>query len=186
MPTFDELWKVAEDSLRSVLQLKNAKVWRRAWEGGLARSYLDGMAEEAVGPVISASELAQSYFEKQGLRFAKELTETDLRFIRQTLIDNWDDKSGFLDAIRETYICSEARGERIWDNETHIAYRSGNQDYARSDGKTTKTWVTTGSDAMCEECEAMDGETVPIDEPYSNGMMTAHAHNGCQCDEEFS
>jgi hypothetical protein len=54
-------------------------------------------------------------------------------------------------------------------------------DYEASQGARTKTWVVSGLDNMCLACKEMDGETVPIDEPYSNGEMVAHLHPNCQC-----
>ena len=47
-----------------------------------------------------------------------------------------------------------------------------------------KTWRT--APGCCDECRDMGGETVPIDQPYSNDLMTAGAHPHCYCIDEYA
>jgi hypothetical protein len=48
---------------------------------------------------------------------------------------------------------------------------------------STKTWVVTSSNPR-EEHAAVDGETVPVDQPFSTGQMWPGGPN-CQCDVTF-
>ena len=56
--------------------------------------------------------------------------------------------------------------------------------------RTTKTWRTRPQESKsgaCEKCLAMEGETVAVDEPYSNGMMSAsECHPNGKCFDEFN
>lgn len=59
----------------------------------------------------------------------------------------------------------------------------GKVDTAKRVGLTTKTWVVTSSNPRPEH-DAMDGETAPVSEPFSNGDMWPSGPN-CQCDVSF-
>ena len=49
----------------------------------------------------------------------------------------------------------------------------------------TKQWVT--APGCCDECAAMGEEDpVPVDQPYSNGLMTAGLHPHCYCIDEYA
>jgi len=43
----------------------------------------------------------------------------------------------------------------------------------------TKEWIVTPDDALCPECEPMDGRTVPINEDFPNGDPPLHP--SCRC-----
>lgn len=67
----------------------------------------------------------------------------------------------------------------------------GSQAAAHKGGLTTKTWHTNSGNPRAEHA-AMNGETVPIDEEFSNGMMWpgdpaggADNNAGCQCSVSF-
>lgn len=50
-----------------------------------------------------------------------------------------------------------------------------------------KTWrVDPTSADMCIYCLSLDGETVPLNEPFSNGNMVPHDHPWCRCTMEIS
>ncbi|ATW59895.1 capsid maturation protease [Arthrobacter phage Waltz] len=43
-----------------------------------------------------------------------------------------------------------------------------------------KEWNAEVGDA-CDKCQAIDGETQPWDQPFSNGVLMPPAHPGCRC-----
>lgn len=66
------------------------------------------------------------------------------------------------------------------------------QDVAHQGGATTKTWITTSANARASHA-AMSGETVNVDEAFSNGGLWPHDPNlpvgelaGCTCLVEFT
>lgn len=68
----------------------------------------------------------------------------------------------------------------------------GTHEGARAGGMKVKTWVTNSGDPRSEH-QLLDGETVAIDEPFSNGMMWpgdpvggAANNSNCQCTVNFS
>jgi hypothetical protein len=57
-------------------------------------------------------------------------------------------------------------------------------DAAEDDGllepdRTSREW-SAAPDA-CEVCLALDGTRVPYHQPWPNGLMEPHAHDGCRC-----
>lgn len=44
-----------------------------------------------------------------------------------------------------------------------------------------KYWLTAADELVCDECGAIDGETVPIDAPFSIGVKLPPAHPRCRC-----
>lgn len=42
-------------------------------------------------------------------------------------------------------------------------------------------WQTTGQENVCPECDAMDGETIPVGGTFSNGDEGPPAHPACSC-----
>jgi uncharacterized protein with gpF-like domain len=60
----------------------------------------------------------------------------------------------------------------------------GKVDTAKRVGLATKTWVWSGSANGREEHIALDGETVPVTDEFSNGQKWPGGPN-CRCDVEF-
>ena len=79
------------------------------------------------------------------------------------------------------------RAETIARTETLRAARQGQMETwkaAADEGiiereRTFREWVAS-SDA-CDICQELHGETVPFDQPFSNGSMEADAHVCCRC-----
>lgn len=68
----------------------------------------------------------------------------------------------------------------------------GGHDAAKASGLGSKTWITGGANPRPSHA-ALDGETVPIDDTFSNGArwpgdptLDADESAGCQCDVAFS
>lgn len=141
----------------------------------------------AVHPELYSKEsLAKSYFKNSGLEGIVGAEKTE---IRNALLDNWADKGGFVEAMDGQYDRSAAEWGNLFDNERHISDGAGSQVRAGMQGATTKTWAThpeSSTAGPCDDCESMDGETVAIDEAYSNGdQIPGQNHPGCCCGEDY-
>ncbi|MBQ8963548.1 MAG: hypothetical protein IJ089_07105 [Clostridia bacterium] len=105
-------------------------------------------------------------------------------------------------AIKEGYTPKQARSmqeqyaERVHrrraytiaETELAYAYNAGQDQVIRdaiNDGTiqqgVEKEWSTAFDENVCDECGPMDGETVPIDQPFSNGLMLPPRHPSCRC-----
>lgn len=81
------------------------------------------------------------------------------------------------------------RGHQIAVTRVSDAFGFARQDVARQAGARTKTWVVTSRNPRPSHA-AINGETVPIDELFSNGLRwpgdsmrgTADDNAGCTCD----
>lgn len=75
------------------------------------------------------------------------------------------------------------RADRIARTETGSAFGAAHDQAARQiDVPMTKTWVATGdSRTRDEHRDVLNGQTVDIDEPFSNGAMTAPNGVNCRC-----
>jgi hypothetical protein len=110
--------------------------------------------------------------------------------------DNGEDASALAGRIRDDAYDADsvkARADLIGSLETDIAIAVGGFLVAKQYG-ATKTWLHSGNPKVPrDEHVAMDGETVPVDEPFSNGMMYPRDPNAdisdtanCGCEAEYS
>lgn len=85
------------------------------------------------------------------------------------------------------------RSEVIAREETIRASKEGNLKVMESainegfvdPGIMVRRWLTVPDDRRCILCLEMDGETVPLLEPYSIGTMVPHRHIMCRCSESI-
>lgn len=89
------------------------------------------------------------------------------------------------DRARETIedILSEDRLELWADASTKDATGFGSQEGARRSGAIRKMWVHNGSSHPRADHAAMDGETVDMDDTFSNGMRWPHDWGGGDADD---
>lgn len=142
----------------------------------------EGIAEakELLGPAI---------VEDRGLELVKRtgknaLSESEIDRIRSALSDNYDDPVAFKSSLSDLDI-PDSRLDLIYDSEKHVADGESEVAYARSKGARSKRWNVVYEGNLCEKCAEMDGEEVGIDEPFSNGEMSAHLHPNCRCSLSF-
>ena len=77
-----------------------------------------------------------------------------------------------------------SRSRTLTDTLTTDTVNFAKVDAARQAGVSTKTWRVTSKNPR-EEHQAMNGETVSVDQPFSNGMMWPGGPN-CMCTVDFS
>lgn len=205
-----EDWYDLQDELKPVLIEKNWLLWATLFSAvvlpGIVQGtrseptvkqpavIIKGKQQEPIPPLEPRQivNYSQEYFKEHGLELCKSLTETDLTRLKGDLVQNWNKgEDAFAKAFKESYPVSKQRLELIYRSERHMAEYHGVMKRAERAGHTRKMWRAVGDERTCSECMDYDLEIVPIDEPFSNGMMTANAHPGCRCsmvtltDEEY-
>lgn len=98
------------------------------------------------------------------------------------------------DEIRDVFItAAQIRAAQIAVSRVTEAFGFGRSEAAQQAGARTKTWVVTSTNPRSKH-EAMDGETVPLGDVFSNGARwpgdTANLDTedtaGCQCDLQIN
>lgn len=114
--------------------------------------------------------------------FLNTINETTLRQLKDTFEESLgagESRDDLVKRIRDTYDgISKARAEMIARTELHSINQYGTYKGYKQAGLNTKIWVsvvdseTRGNDPKDEADHlALDGEEVPIDTPFSNGLM---------------
>lgn len=84
------------------------------------------------------------------------------------------------DRFADAFDFSDARADMIARTETAFAETGGTLAGYRASGVVDgKGW--SADDQACDECEAMDGEEVGLDESFSDGSDGPPAHPDCRC-----
>ncbi|KEK17190.1 head protein [Bacillus manliponensis] len=163
----DEMSDTLEDDLTSFIQ-------SALFENGLVWAVLDPIGDVAAQWVaIYAFELAQG------------LNETTRNRLREVMLQNLENGKG-VDSLRDAVsdVIEEAtdyRAMMIARTETTYAMNYGNLIAYKGAGRSKKTWLTDQDERVCKECGDLDGETVDINESFSNGKMCPPAHPHCRC-----
>lgn len=109
-------------------------------------------------------------------------------------------EAGFDPALVETRAAKYAsrllgqRAEAIARTEIFAAVATGRREFWNelvADGvvearEVTRTWVASGAENMCPECEDLDGETAGLNESFPGGHEGTPAHTSCVCTETLS
>lgn len=121
------------------------------------------------------------------------ISETTRDAIKEFLADAFegDEPMDELQSKIEDLLGDEDRADLIADTETMDAANSGQReawDQAVDEGLLTgdeqRVWITTDDDALCDDCDSMDGETADMDGEYSNGAGDGPPlHPLCRCTE---
>lgn len=178
---------------------KNKKLWKlvwdkigaKAWTAGYIKAHLQFGLPGDRPSVEDVKELrfpdAKAYFVQHGLQFVTEMTETDKNRLYADLLSDFGvGEKAFARKYKNSYSFSKDRLKTIYRTEVHISQRSAQMAGAVEAGMGHKTWLATGDEAMCPICSQLKGEVRPINLPYSNGEMVAHAHPRCRCVDIFS
>jgi SPP1 gp7 family putative phage head morphogenesis protein len=96
------------------------------------------------------------------------------------------------DRVRSTLSTGVSRSRTIARTEAGTAVNSADFTVATDAGVKTKTWVATDDDRTRESHTELDGTTVPINEPFPNGLMHPNDPAGdpeevinCRCTMAF-
>lgn len=100
--------------------------------------------------------------------------------VTDALEEGWSNDK-LADALADSYAFSDERAEMIARTETARADVEGNLAGYRALGVERKQWLA--SEDACEDCEALDGEQVGIDDSFGeHGGFGPPAHPHCRCD----
>lgn len=110
-----------------------------------------------------------------------QVTDTNRKLIQEAIkqgIARGEDRDAMVARIRKV-ISNPVRAEMIAQTESVNAYQSGLLNFAQETGANTKTWEALAG--ACKVCAPLDGETVAIDDQFSNGIDAPSAHPRCRC-----
>ncbi len=175
----------AKTELTAKLAESNNALWTVLWSVILFDVWHIAYNKNLKKPDSREQLYAVEFFEEEGLRFVKQMTDTDLKKLRRIILNNWNGRTEklVLDIIN-SYICSPQRLELILRSEIHKAAQMAVIKAAIVDKKTYKQRHCMHQNS-CLLCIQSDGETVPIDSYFSDGTYDAHTHIGCRCQLEF-
>jgi hypothetical protein len=189
-----DIWDELQEDITPKLISKNYKLWLTIFTPFILPGIINGMSGKpsVPQPVVTVQEpapdpkqivnFAQKYFAEHGLELCKSLTKTDLNSMKQDLINNWGKgPDAFSKTFQDSYPVSKSRLENIYRSERHLAEYNGVLERAKIADHKYKQWRAVGDERSCDLCMSHDMETVPINEPFSNGEMTATGHPQCRC-----
>ncbi|MBA7536601.1 hypothetical protein ES705_28865 [subsurface metagenome] len=116
----------------------------------------------------------------------KSILDTTFDALKRTLaegVDAGESISKLAKRVTAEYKdCKGYKAVRIARTETITASNQGAlQGYKQSGVVEKKEWLTAFDERTCEECSALDGEVVGLDENFSGGLSTPPAHPNCRC-----
>lgn len=193
---------VTDDSARRFLRLfeahlagPSASMWRTVIGqqiGGTAKRSIERVAGEVgisfnlLNPAVGGWVARRSAFLVTG---ASETTKAAIRESVRAGLEAGETVEGIAKRIQDDPVFHRARARLIARTETttagNAAPREALSAYAAANGAVvTKTWLNSGDDRVRDEHldapEGVGGETRPIDEPFSNGLMEPSEPN-CRC-----
>lgn len=122
-----------------------------------------------------------AYIAKAASNVAKRWNRETRKAIDDMVVIGGD---GLVDTIRSVFrAAKESRAERLAQTTATDMNGFGKVDTAKRVGLMTKTWIT-GYNPRPEHA-AMNGQTVPVDQPFSTGDMWPKGPN-CNCDVSFT
>lgn len=136
------------------------------------------------GVALGINELTESVLKaarEQTAGLVTAVTETHRSLIREAIklsIDLGEDAATTTERIQRV-ITNPVRAEMIAQTESVNAYQTGLRNFAVETGAKSKTWESLVG--ACQVCAPLDGETVRIDKPFSNGKDRPSAHPRCRC-----
>lgn len=129
--------------------------------------------------------IAQKYFKEEGLKLAKSLTATDLKRLKNEIQTHFGlNEKTFARKYGESYSCAPYRMKTIFRTEKFRAINAGEFLEAKDVGATTKTWQHSQGPNPRKDHLAMTGQTVGIDELFSDGEQYPQMIN-CRCRVDY-
>ncbi len=141
--------------------------------------------EEALSP----SQLANLLRPQIGL--TKQFSDAVLRKYLADLASGKSIDDAIGEAEKYATFLHKVRALNIARTELSTAYNEGQLQSMRQSmnelgGTAMKTLAAADDERTCEICGEMDGEQVGVDEPFSDGSMSAPLHNSCRCGTEYA
>jgi len=193
------------EAIASVLAGQKEAIAAAGLKPDAFRSTWDPVMAEAVRPHLGAAALAaarkvldqhnpdEDGWAEEGMNgYLDKMAETSAGGINAGVITAVED-AGEDAELDDTFSALEGATALAWGASLAAqAGAFGGHDAAKASGLGRKTWVVTSSNPRSSHA-AMDGETVHIDETFSNGGrwpgdpgLDADESAGCTCEVEFS
>ncbi|MFA5991815.1 MAG: phage portal protein [Candidatus Doudnabacteria bacterium] len=156
-----------------------------------------GMRKKADEVFDPFTEAAIAWIKKNAAKTVTTIMETELEAVREIIQAGFGDGLSIQNIskqIRQYYDDNSAwKAARVARTEVAKAAGYGQQEAARQSGVVqTHTWLAARDDRTRDSHAFMDGETVPLGKPYSNGLMYPGDSSGsadevinCRCTELF-
>ncbi|MGN8689493.1 phage portal protein [Atopobiaceae bacterium HCP3S3_F7] len=161
------------------------------------RAATDALKDNGLGADAYDEARTVAYLTESSARKAEAINEGTRKRLQDAVdaLDDWDDEDGEPPNPYDKVLVDEADGHaHTWGAVVAgFATGFGITEAARQNGgkRATKTWIVTSANPR-ESHAAMDGETVPIDDTFSNGLDWPASFGdpdevaGCQCEVAVS
>jgi len=130
---------------------------------------------------------AASCATKYAGELVKGIDETTLEVLRKSVSDFVDTPGMTIGDVMSRLPYSERRARLIAVTEITNSYAAGEQMAGDALAEqfpgvpVVKTWWTNQDDRVCPICGPVHGQTVDINDAFSNGRQKPSAHPGCRC-----
>ncbi len=179
----DDARTVVDEADWHTLQAETQRQLETVAKDGAKEGLLQVDAELA-GYLDQANERAVKWAEKRAGELVKEISETTRDRVREIVaagLEAGEENAAIAAELDDSYWFGADRAETIARTETATADLEGNRiGWRGSGGVAGREWRTSQEDP-CEECAAMDGEVVGINEEFEGG--NAPLHPRCECVE---
>lgn len=196
---FDRQGRVVKSRIGGSGDWWDAERWDRELSDALLGLAAMTSDEVAVKTLESAGFTPEDFDAERTRAFLRKATRDNAESINATTREqvrvalDADDADGDDPVARVFEVASESRAEQIAITAVTFASAFGAREAAhQNSGSATKTWVVTSSNPRASHA-AMNGETVPLDENFSNGLPwpggiggDVEDTAGCQCELEIN
>jgi HK97 family phage portal protein len=140
----------------------------------LKRAGVDAAEFGGASRPFHLSSRVESSLDMRANIFANQITETTFDDLKSAFADSLaagESRQQLVGRIRSVYDgYSEGRAYTIARTETHNAVQTGTMEGYKQAGLETKIWVAVGDEKTRDSHLAVDGEEVPLDQMFSNGL----------------
>lgn len=116
----------------------------------------------------------ESWLDSRATIFAGQVTDTTFEKLKSEFrqsLEEGESRQQLVSRIRSTYDAfTKSRSQTIARTEVHAATQTGTIEGYKQAGLDTKIWVAVADEATRESHFQADGEEVPIDQMFSNGL----------------
>ncbi len=191
-----DVWEEFKEDIKPKIAKKNWMLWSAIFTPLILPSFVRGVvgayelppdAKKPSTPLpppkpAQIVDYARQYFQDHGLELCKTLSETDLKQLKQQLIENWGKgEKSFKESFKQDYIDSKARLDTIYRTEYVTAQNEGMLARAKDAGHQFKVWNCPLDERSCPICSDLHSTTVPMEDEFPGGVMRPPAHPNCRC-----
>lgn len=176
-------WGAQEEALTAAL----SPIWQEAFEAGA------GSIRQIAGLDSVRAPSLTDYLRREGLKRAHGITETTRDRLANLLADGVEAGESTAQLVRriqqELPDIQAERAATIALSEVHTSLQAGSFAQMQYAGVRTKTWITAGDEDVRDSHQNVAGETVPMEQRFSNGLLYPGDPAGspmeiinCRCD----